>query len=251
MQPAARLRAASFFSRYSAHYVPTQVTSSNSAMCLNTPHMRGAQRRSSSGGQQQVFQQSSLESLCSSSMASTPSTPFSARSDGFGDTKDDSIRMQQNLSPVTPDGFYGFGDENDLEEPGIACSDSTTGTQKSRKSDGVVTLKAFEAKSDCSMTFIMASPSQSSLVRRRQKRSARPKSCPTVAPDEQSDSKVETPTFHIGDISAGSIFRRRKAASLGGRPKTADFVSDDCAFGFNQEFTVTASRWRGVIMDKP
>lgn len=233
MQPAARLpraAAVSLFSRCSSQGASSQLqpTTGRSSPTRHSP-------RRSSGGLR-----SSLESLCSSSVTSTPNTPYSASCEIR--EKFSAIQPVTLLTPTTPDGFYGFGDDNDVINSVEPAGPSETNIATS--------FKAICTIPDSSAAFVMASPSQSSLLRRRQMRqgNGRPKSCPALSNNDEFDLHTKEPIFKIGQVSSGSIIRRRKAASLKARPKTADFVDDDCAFGFDQEFVVTASRWRGVVL---
>ena len=189
MQPVRRM-ATSFFARLSLRRL------SSPAM----PHSRGARHSSTSFAAEGVGWSSS------ESLVSTPGTPYSP------------ARSANPRSPLTPDGFYGFGDEGETPRP--------AGTP----------LRA-EAPLEGVERLVMGLPSQSSLVRRRAgARQPRPSSCPA------GDGALQ-----LGSVSSSNLVQRRKARSLRQRPQTADAADqEDCAFGFEHEFIFTAHRWRGV-----
>lgn len=262
---AARRGAMSFFARLS--YRRLSIPSSGACQ---TP-ASSSPRRNSIGS---ALITRSNESLCSSSVASSPSTPFSPVPVSGCSAAAASVRSPI-MSPETPDGFYGFGDDNDdaatstneFEAQGRRSCPLRDCTEDTMTEIAMISLPnsvasnaaAGKDSATChqvplvkpeSPVLVMARPSQSSLLRRRELRANRPKSCPILSLGDSAETMEEPSTFQMGDVSSSRIFRRRKAASLQARPRTADCLDDDdCAFGFDHEFTVTAPRWRGVKMD--
>lgn len=155
----------------------------------------------------------------SESVGSTPATPFSPT----GRATPSALC----LSPPTPDGFYGFGDEGGTGEEQAPFSATPTPRQADEPMP----------RAEGSDALVMGDLVQSSLFRRREgMRQSRPSSCP-----------VGEGALQLGSVSSSRIFRRRQANSLQRRPRTADALdAEDCAFGFDHEFIFRGSRWRGV-----